>query len=50
MLKLWLKFERAVHRVDAYLARNRYDIRGYCDCRRREHECTRPLDKLEIQK
>ena len=25
-MKWWLKFERAVHRVDAYLARNRYAI------------------------
>ena len=49
-MKWWLRFERAVHRVDAYLARQRYDVRTYCDCRRREHECTRLLDKLEITK
>lgn len=50
IMKWWLKFERAMHRVDAYLARNRYDVRAYCDCRRREHECTRLLDKLELTK
>lgn len=49
-MKWWLRFERAVHRVDAYLARQRYDVRTYCDCRRREHECTRLLDKLELTK
>lgn len=48
-MKLWLKFERAVHRVDAYLAYNRSDIRGYCDSKRREHECSRLLDNLEIK-
>ena len=49
-MKWWLKFERAMHRVDAYLARNQYNIRAYCEARRREHECTRLLDKLELTK
>jgi hypothetical protein len=49
-MKWWLKFERAIHRIDAYLAYNRNDIHAYCDCKSREHECTRLLDNLGIVK
>lgn len=48
-MKYWLLFERAVHRVDAYLARNRGDINAYKYSLQKEAECTRLLDRLSIQ-
>jgi len=48
-MKLWLKFERAVHRIDAYLARNRGDLKAYLFSKNKENECSRLLDTLRIQ-
>lgn len=50
LIKYWmLRFERAVHIADAYLAEQRGDMTFAADCKCRAWECDRMIVWLELQ-